>query len=93
MPAGQTPAPPVPTQAGPTSHLTAAILVTILCCTIPGVIAIVYASSVSSRLAAGDIEGAEKASVRAEGWIIASFVLGMLSATLWFPVSLITNLL
>lgn len=92
------PAPPVPS-AGPggalspdvpKSHMTAAILTTILCCTIPGVVAIVYAASVNSRLAAGDVEGARRASSKAEGWAIASFVLGLLSATLWLPVSIIS---
>lgn len=98
------PAPPVPSadpSAGPggalspdvpKSHMTAAILTTILCCTIPGVVAIVYASSVNSRLAAGDVEGARRASSKAEGWVIASFVLGLLSATLWLPVSIISSM-
>lgn len=92
------PAPPVPSaglggalsQDVPKSHMTAAILTTILCCTIPGVVAIVYAASVNSRLAADDVEGARRASSKAEGWAIASFVLGLLSATLWLPVSIIS---
>lgn len=77
----------------PQSHLAAAIVVTILCCTLPGIVAIIYSSSVSSRLAASDYAGALKASRRAEGWIIASFVLGLLSATLWFPLTIISSLL
>lgn len=76
----------------PKSHLVAAIVVTILCCTLPGIIAIVYSASVSSRIAAGDMQGAEKASRRAEGWIIASFVLGLLSATLYLPLTIIQNM-
>lgn len=74
----------------PKSHMTAAILTTILCCTIPGVVAIVYAASVNSRLAAGDRGGRAPRLVKAEGWAIASFVLGLLSATLWLPVSIIS---
>lgn len=81
-----------PDAAAPKSHLTAAILATILCCTIPGVVAIIYASSVNSRFMAGDVEGARRASARAEGWVIASFVLGLLSATLWLPLSIISSM-
>jgi len=83
----------VPEAGRPQSHLVAAIVVTILCCTLPGIVAIIYSSSVSSRLAASDYEGAWKSSRRAEGWIIASFVLGLLSATLWFPLAIISSLL
>lgn len=101
MPAASAPLPPAPpvpsaglggalSQDVPKSHMTAAILTTILCCTIPGVVAIVYAASVNSRLAADDVEGARRASSKAEGWAIASFVLGLLSATLWLPVSIIS---
>lgn len=77
----------------PKSHLAMSILVTILCCTLLGIIAVVYSASVSSRIAAGDIQGAVKASKRAEGWIIASFVLGLLSATLYLPLTIIQALL
>ena len=77
----------------PKSHLLAAILVTILCCTLAGVVAIVYGSSVSSRLAMGDYQGAMKASKRAEGWIIAGFVLGLISSTIYFPIMLFTGMM
>lgn len=75
----------------PKSHLVMAILMTLFCCMVPGIVAIVYGASVSSRMSAGDLEGARRASRRAEGWIIASFVLGLLSATLWFPLSIISS--
>lgn len=86
------PAPNNSTQV-PKSYMLPAILVTIFCCTIPGVVAIVYSSSVNSRMMRGDVAGAAKASARAQGWIIASFVLGLLSATLMVPVTLISSLL
>ena len=47
------------------------------------------ASRVSSKYYAGDIEGARRASTATEWWIIASFVLGILSATLYLPLSLL----
>ncbi|MDE6226697.1 MAG: CD225/dispanin family protein [Muribaculaceae bacterium] len=73
----------------PKSYLVWAIVVTILCCLVPGVVAIIFASQVSSKYYSGDIEGAKRASRNAEIWIIVSFVLGVLSATLYLPIALI----
>ena len=93
-PRPQVPQPSVPLAKDlPKSYMWASILVTILCCTMLGIVAVFYSATVSSRLNAGDIEGARRASVRAEGWIIAAFVLGLLSATLWFPVTIISSLI
>lgn len=63
---------------------------TIFCCTIPGIVAIVYSSKVSSRLSIGDLEGARRASQTTQIWIIVSFVLGVLSATLYSPLMMIS---
>lgn len=60
------------------SHMVGAILSTIFCCQIGGVIAIVYALQVNSKLAKGDIEGAKSNSTTAKRWIIASIVIGVL---------------
>ncbi|MFC5571103.1 CD225/dispanin family protein [Lysobacter yangpyeongensis] len=69
--------PPEQAQAyGPLpNYLIWAILITIaslcLCCivgTIPGVVAIVFASQVNSKLSAGDRAGAEHASKQAKLW-------------------------
>ena len=73
----------------PPTNLIWAVLATVFCCFIPGVVAIVMASRVSSKYYAGDIEGARRASTATEWWIIASFVLGILSATLYLPLSLL----
>lgn len=73
----------------PSTWLIWSILVTIFCCFIPGIIAIIFSSQVSSRYYAGDIEGARRSSRMAEIWIIVSFVLGVLTATLYFPFMLI----
>lgn len=75
----------------PPTNLIWAVLVTILCCTIPGIIAIVMSSKVTSRYHAGDIEGARRASKATEWWVIISFILGILSATLYLPLSLLFN--
>ena len=69
--------PPQGTQAyGPVpNYMVWAILITIasvcLCCivgTIPGIVAIVFASQVNSKLSAGDRAGAEQASKNAKLW-------------------------
>ncbi len=71
----------------PPTYLVMSVIITILCCTIPGIVAIVYSSQVSSRYYVDDIEGARRASRNAEIWIIVSFVLGVLSATLYLPLT------
>lgn len=69
----------------PSTWLIWSVLVTVFCCFIPGIVAIIFSSQVSSRYYAGDIEGARRASKTAEIWIIVSFVLGVLAATLYLP--------
>lgn len=75
----------------PSTWLIWSVLVTVFCCFIPGIIAIIFSSQVSSRYYAGDIEGAKRASRTAEIWIIVSFVLGVLTATFYFPFLLISG--
>lgn len=74
----------------PSTYLVWAIVMTICCCTIPGIVAIVFSSQVSTRFAVGDIEGARRASHNAEIWIIVSFVLGVISSVLYLPLMLIS---
>lgn len=74
----------------PPSYLIWSVLATVLCCFIPGIVAIVFSSQVSSRYFSGDVEGAKRASNRAQIWIIVSFVLGLLSSTLYLPIMLIS---
>ena len=74
----------------PSTWLIWSVLVTVFCCFIPGIVAIIFSSQVSSRYYAGDIEGAKRASRTAEIWIIVSFVLGVLTATLYIPFMLIS---
>ena len=72
----------------PPTFLVWSVIMTILCCTIPGIVAIIYSAKVSSKFYEGDIEGARRASHNAEIWIIVSFVLGVLSNTLYLPLAL-----
>ncbi len=73
----------------PPTYLLWSILCTICCCFIPGIAAIVFSSMVSSRYAAGDVDGARRASRMAQIWIIVSFVLGVLTASLYIPLSMV----
>jgi hypothetical protein len=66
------------------NHMVGAILTTIFCCLIGGIIAIIYASQVNTKLAQGDIAGAQAASQVANNWIIANVVLGIIGGILYF---------
>ena len=77
-----------PTNSMPPTYLVWSIVMTILCCTIPGIVAIIYSAQVSSKFYQGDIQGAQRASQRAEIWIIVSFVVGVLSNTLYLPLAI-----
>lgn len=86
------PAPPYPApekEPMPQTHLVWSVLATVMCCLIPGIVAIVYSTMVSSRYYAGDLEGARRASRMAEYWIIASVVTGVVAAAVYLPLSLL----
>lgn len=59
------------------SYLVFAILVTLFCFLPTGIVAIVYSSQVSSKLAAGDYAGAVEASNKAKTWVIVSAAVGV----------------
>ena len=67
-----------PTGEKVSNHMVGAILTTLFCCLIGGIIAIIYSSQVNSKLAQGDIEGAKSASKTALTWIIVNLVFGLL---------------
>ena len=76
-----TPAPPpqAPGVAPPQNipnYLVHSIIATLLCCLPSGIVGIVYASQVSSKLSMGDFAGAKKASDNAKLWSIISVVAG-----------------
>ncbi len=87
--------PPAPHTAGfshqepmPETYLVWSVLATVFCCLIPGIVAIVYSTMVSSKYYAKDYEGARRASEKAQYWIIASVVLGVITAAVYLPLSL-----
>jgi hypothetical protein len=62
------------------NYLVQSILVTLCCCLPFGIVAVVYSSQVNSKLASGDVIGAEAASRNARMWVLVAFILGILSA-------------
>ena len=62
------------------NHLVGSILATIFCCMPFGIPAIVYAAKVNSLIAAGDIDGAMKASKTANTWMLVSVTIGVIVA-------------
>lgn len=73
----------------PPTYLGWSIAALILCCMIPAIVAIIYASKVSSRYSEGDYEGARKASDIAEIWLIISVTLGLVSIPFWVILSML----
>lgn len=73
----------------PPSYLIWSVLSTVLCCLPAGIVAIIFSSQVSSKFYSGDIDGANRASERAQIWIIVSFVIGVLANTLYLPIALL----
>ena len=65
------------------NYLVQSVLVTLCCCLPLGVVAIVYSAQVNSKLAAGDVAGAQAASNSAKTWSIVAFIAGIISAGGW----------
>jgi hypothetical protein len=59
--------------AAPSNYLVPAILVTLFCCLPGGVVAIIYATQVNSKVAAGDLAGAKSAKM----WVMISAGVGV----------------
>lgn len=59
------------------SYLLQSILVTLCCCQIPGIVAIVYAAQVNGNLAMGNYEKARRCSRLAFIWAWVAFGLGV----------------
>jgi hypothetical protein len=67
-------------QTPPPNYLVFAILTTIFCCQILGIVSIVFAAQVNSRWNAGDVQGALDASKNAKLWAWIAFGSGLIIA-------------
>lgn len=72
----------------PPTYLAWSIASIVLCCLIPGVIAVIYAAKVTPCYDRGDYEAARKASERAELWLIIAITLGIVAAPFRFVMTL-----
>ena len=61
------------------NYLVHSIIATLCCCLPLGIVALVYAAQVNSKLAAGDVAGAQVSSAKAKTWVIVSFVAGIVT--------------
>jgi|TARA_Y100000310_G_C20607952_1_gene776508 hypothetical protein len=66
------------------NHLTKAILVTLFCCLPFGIVSIVNASSVNGKVQAGDIDGANEASKKADQWANWGIIAGLGFGIIYF---------
>lgn len=74
------------------SHLVPAILVTLFCCVPLGIVSIVYAAQVNSKLQAGDYQGAMAYSKNASLWGWLGFGAGSLWIIIWIAISIAMHL-
>jgi hypothetical protein len=64
------------------NYLVQAILVTIFCCLPLGIVGIIFATQVNTKLAAGDYAGAVEASNKAKQWTMYGFIGGIVVTVL-----------
>jgi hypothetical protein len=69
------------------NYLWQSIVVTLCCCLPLGVVAIIFAAQVNSKLAAGDIAGAQDASRKAKMFCLIAVGLGLVINIIWFATS------
>ena len=61
----------------PPNYLVFAILTTIFCCQVFGIVSIIFAAMVNSKWVSGDKEGALQASKNAKTWAIVALISGI----------------
>jgi hypothetical protein len=66
------------------------VLVTVLCCLIPGIMAVVKSVQCSNLKLRGDYEGALAASKAAKNWLIGSAVAGLIWSITWIGFTIIS---
>lgn len=71
------------------NHMVGAILTALFCCQIGGIVAIVYAAQVNSKLARGDVEGARAASKTAGTWIAVNIIMGLIGGLFYLILAVV----
>ena len=89
VPQPPVPQPPVAPEAEAPTNLVWAVIATVMCCQITGVIAIVYGAMTSSANSAGNYEKARRYSDIAQIWVMVSIVLGLI----YMPIALLMMML
>ena len=89
LPQPPMPQPPVAPEAEAPTNLVWAVIATVMCCQITGVIAIVYGAMTSSANSAGNYEKARRYSDIAQIWVMVSIVLGLI----YMPIALLMMML
>ena len=80
---------PAPSEAEAPTNLVWAVIVTVMCCQITGIIAIVYGAMTSTANSAGNYEKAQHYSDIAQIWVMVSIALGLV----YMPVALLMMML
>ncbi len=70
------------------NYLWQSIVVTLCCCLPFGVVAIVYAAQVKSKLSVGDFAGAQDSSSKAKMWCWIGFGVGLLTNGIWIAIQI-----
>ena len=70
----------------PNNHLALAIVSTILCCLITGIVSIIYSTQVNTKYDAGDYDGAMQASKNAKTWALVGIIAGAVFAIIYFAI-------
>jgi hypothetical protein len=82
-------APQFPDASQIQNYLVPSILVTLCCCVPAGIVAIVYAAQVNTKIYAGDIAGAQESSRLAKLWSWIGFGFGALALAIYATVIII----
>jgi hypothetical protein len=73
------------------NYLVQSVLVTLCCCMPFGIVALVFAAQVNSKLAAGDVAGAQASSRSARTWTIVALIAGLISGAALAGLSLLND--
>ncbi len=92
--------PPSPSSFGAASatgaripnYLWQSIVVTLCCCLPLGIVGIIFSAQVNSKLAVGDVAGAQEASKKAKMFTLIGFAVGLVGILIWFALSGVTML-